>query len=98
MDLKEIRAGYRDILNAFDELNPIQPREKVQEAILTPLQEGENFGSAETRSLRTARRIQKQKKRADESGNAQVWRRGDPVDGLSEGMKVRVEQAVKFGF
>jgi predicted amidophosphoribosyltransferase len=34
------------------------------------------------------------KKLADESGNPVIWRRGDPIEGLPEGMRRRVEKAL----
>jgi len=37
------------------------------------------------------------KQAADESGNPKVWRRGDPVEMLPEGMKKRIEMAQQFG-
>jgi hypothetical protein len=37
------------------------------------------------------------KQAADESGNPVVWYRGDPIKGLPEGMRQRVETAMRFG-
>ena len=37
------------------------------------------------------------KRLADESGNPKIWRRGNPVDALPEGMKKRIEMAFRFG-
>jgi hypothetical protein len=34
------------------------------------------------------------KRLADESGNPVIWRRGDPIEGLPEGMRRRVEKAL----
>ncbi len=36
-------------------------------------------------------------KAADESGNPVIWRRGDPVEKLPQGMRKRVETAMRFG-
>ena len=35
---------------------------------------------------------------ADQSGNAKTWHAGEPLNGLSQGMRERIEKALKFGF
>ncbi len=97
LSLKEIRRGYQDALDAYNELHSPRPRERTEEAMLTPLEEGEDFGSCSVHKEVT-QKVHEARKRADESGNAQVWRRGDWLEGLNEGMRARIEQALKFGF
>ena len=37
------------------------------------------------------------KESADRSGNAQVWRRGEPLDHLNPGLRERVRRAIEYG-
>ena len=96
MDLKEIRAGYRDVLTAYSEL---------MDSPMTKRRDDEMEGRGErsecpsiTARAKLRRVAPKLQQLADQSGNVRVWRRGEPLDGLAEGMKARIERARKFGF
>ena len=48
--------------------------------------------------LRKATKIlSKLKEGADKSGNAQIWHRGEPLDGLTQGLRERILKGLKFG-
>lgn len=96
--LEEIRKAYREILRAWNVLFPIYPDGRRGEEIILDAfdTDGDDFYRKTffkkmeevSPRLRTA---------ADQSGNAKVWHTGESVDGLSQGMKERVERALRFG-
>jgi hypothetical protein len=95
--LQRIREAYGDILRAWNDLFPLYPQKGSDQQ--EPM-ESIDFGDIEF--LEKCRRKGKEigiklKKAADQSGNAVVWRRGDPVDGLPNGIRERVERALKLG-
>jgi hypothetical protein len=95
--LPKIREAYREILNAYDEICPLHPKTSVKDEDITPpFDQGEDDSSFTVRKKMTGI-LQKIKDTADRSGNAIVWKRGDPVEGLPPGMRGRIEKALKVG-
>jgi hypothetical protein len=98
MDLKEIREAYRQILGAYNALFPLDPQlGKGEEETLPDCLGIDEEGTY----LSTMKRLKKAhdglKEAADGSGNFQSWRRGEPMAGLSQGLKTRIDKALKFG-
>jgi hypothetical protein len=99
--LKEIREAYRQSLEAYNELFPPHPETKKTPGSITE-DMGENFPKDEehfnkTLMKRLKKIFPKVKEAADHSGNAFVWHRGDPLDGLNQVMRERIEKALNFG-
>jgi hypothetical protein len=97
MELKEIRNAYREILAAFNEAFPPGLRLRTAGDDIT-----ENFDKGDESLIETVRakakeRGPKLREAADESGNARVWRSGEPLEGLPQNMKERIERALKLG-
>lgn len=105
MDLKEIRAGYRECLSAYNAIFPLDPATKKDaEDMMDRFAEEVTERSAKIDS--NARRISRAKAKkalptqeegADQLGNAITWRRGDSLDGLNQDTRERIERALKFG-
>lgn len=96
--LREIRAAYTEILRAYNALLPLNPDiKKMEEETLSDSIEIDEEGSY----LKTMKRLKKAhnslKEGANESGNPQVWHRGESLNGLNQGMKERIERGLKFG-
>jgi hypothetical protein len=95
--LPKIREAYREILSAYDEICSLHPKISVKDEDITPpFDQGEDVSSFTVRKRMTAI-LPKIKEGADRSGNAVIWYRGDSLEGLSSGMRDRVERALKFG-
>jgi hypothetical protein len=95
--LGEIRVAYAEILRAYNELFPLHPQRKTEcEDMTWSFEKGEeslfNMVRAKARE-----NIPKLKEGADQSGNAVLWYRGEPLDGLNQGLRERVEIGLKFG-
>ena len=96
--LNEIRAAYRDILSAYNALFPLYPQTRIgREDIEGDPDKGEDETYLAFRG-KMKKKVPELKAIADQSGNARVWHRGDPLDGLDQGLKDRIEKALKFGF
>ena len=95
--LKEVREAYGEILRAYNNLFPLHPQKRSDHE--EPM-EGVDYG--DIGFLEEFRRKGKEigaklKRAADQSGNAVVWLRGDSLEGLSPGMKERIERGLKRG-
>lgn len=97
--LQKIREAYRDILRAWNILFPLYPngRREKEEEVLDAFDPGKDKFYLEFFSKKAKRILPKLKRAADQSGGAQIWRRGDPLDGLNQGLRGRVEMALKLG-
>jgi len=93
---KKIRDAYGGILRAYNTLYPLDPvTRKDPEEIIERVgmdKEGTPKFWAKMREV-----VPKLKEAADQSGNAVSWYRGQSLDGLNQGMKDRVEKALKLG-
>jgi hypothetical protein len=102
MNLKEIRESYRMNLEAFNRLSPIHPQEKIEREEIflgVGIDEGEGDERiADPDRKKMTKVVSKAKEAADRSGSVQVWHRGEPLDNLGEGMRERIERAIKLGF
>ena len=97
LTLGEIRDAYGEILGAYNELFPVHPVSRTEgEDITEDFDKGTDFliGTVSARLKEVSPML---KEIADQSGNAMVWRRGDPLDGLNQGLRNRIERALKFG-
>ena len=95
--LKEIRDAYGEALRAYNELFSLQSRRIDREDLLP-----EGFSIDREEPINTFRKKAteinlKLKEAADQSGNAVTWRRGDPLDGLDQGLRERIERGLEFG-
>jgi hypothetical protein len=97
--LKEIRAAYSEILKAYNALFPIYPNIKREkdETIQDNFDPGGDKFYSEILPKKFRENFRRLQKAADQSGNPMIWHRGDPLDGLSPGMRERIERALKFG-
>jgi hypothetical protein len=97
LTLEEIRDTYVEILTAYNELFPVHPITRTEgEDITESFDKGNDFliGTVNARFREISPKL---REAANQSGNAVVWRRGDPLDDLPEGLKSRIEAAIKFG-
>jgi hypothetical protein len=97
MTLQEIRDAYREVLQAYNDLFPLHPQ-----ITMKCEDETENFSQGDDSFLNAFRTKAKKvapkiKEAADQSGNPVIWHRGESFEGLSLGMRERVEGALKFG-
>jgi hypothetical protein len=95
--LQRTREAYGEILWAYNNLFPLHRQKRTEHE--EPM-ESIDYGDIEF--LENFRRKGKEisgklKRAADQSGNAVVWRRGDSLEGLSLGMKERIERGLKRG-
>lgn len=96
--LKEIRDAYGEILKAFNATFPLHPQTKIQrEDIVNTFDLNRGDDIYDTFNAKAKKMLPKFRRIADQSGNASSWRRGEPLDGLNEGMRERIERALKFG-
>jgi hypothetical protein len=97
MKLKEIRAAYAEILSAWNVVSPpiAQSVREDKEMMADSVDMDEESTMSTMGKLRKVH--PELKREADQSGNAQVWHRGESLDGLSPGMKERIERALRFG-
>ncbi len=98
LTLNEIRNAYRKILQAYNALFPvnlplIQDREDDKQGI-KGRDEGLDTSYLKTRLSEMSPKL---RRAADQSGNAQIWHRGEALDRLSGGMKGRIKAALRFG-
>lgn len=97
MTLQEIRQAYGEILKAYNGIFPIHPETRIKFEDDTDIldRREEDFRAA---FLWKAKKILPNlKEAADQSGNVKIWHRGDSLEGLNQGMKKRVEKALKLG-
>ena len=96
MDLKEIRLAYREIVTAYNEAFPSDLKLRTEEDITQSFDKGDEslIGTVSARFRETNPKL---RAAANQSGNARVWQRGEPLDGLNEGMRERIEKAMRFG-
>lgn len=93
--LQEIRQAYSEILEAYNVLFPLWCEGRKEEGMAP-----DTFDPPEDRVafVRESKEIlSKLREGADHSGNAQTWHIGEPTNGLSHGMKQRINKALKFG-
>jgi hypothetical protein len=96
--LKEIRDAYGEILRTYNILFPLHPQTKIErEDVINTfdLNRGDNI--ADEFNAKAKKILPKLKEAADQSGNAVTWHRGEPLDGLNQSMKERIEKTLKFG-
>jgi hypothetical protein len=95
--LERIRQAYSEILFAYNDLSPLhsETRRKHEDETQSFGQGDDNFLDAFR--MKAKRLVPKIKEIADQSGNAMIWHRGESFEGLSLGMRERVERALKFG-
>ncbi len=98
MTLKEIRAGYREVLALYNGMFPSYPKERKDPELTFP----------EVVDLAVSRRAAKVyvktpgKKTTEITGpcqwaGAQIWHRGEPLEGLDASMRARVTKALDLG-
>lgn len=96
--LAEIREAYRDILQAYNALSsPFSESKSNSEGepeTLEGTRDEESFKMIRLKLRQVSRAL---KEGADRSGNVQVWRRGDPLDALNQGLRDRIEKALRWG-
>ncbi len=95
--LQKIRESYLDALQLYNALYPVLPERKIEKDEMPEGIDGEedpHHCAIRARMKEIAPAISKA---ADRSGNPQVWRRGEPLDCLNQGMLERVRMALKFG-
>jgi hypothetical protein len=98
MDLKELRSAYGEILVAYNALFPLSPNIERGEEETLPDLVGIDEGDSYLATMRKLRKAHPElKEAADRSGNIQIWQRGGSLDGLSEGMRNRIERALRSG-
>jgi hypothetical protein len=98
--LKEIRDAYGEILRAYNALFPLHPQTRMEheDIIIDTVDSHRGDDDFHATFQAKAREIlPKLKKAADQSGNAVTWHRGEPLESLNEGMRERIERALKFG-
>lgn len=112
MNLQKIREAYWENLRLYNELFPIHSvsqrrnwrinsREELSD--IKEISDIKNIKiSEDIKEFLSLSKILEEKekgfeKRADQSGNPQIWRRGDPLDNLSQGLRERIERALNFG-
>jgi hypothetical protein len=95
LSIEEIREAYGEIIRAYNEIYPLHPQTRR----LSLDEETSDFGRGDENFRVSINRKVRDKLRqaANESGNPVIWYRGDPLDGLSPGMRERIEVALKFG-
>ena len=97
--LQEIREAYIEILKSYNALFPLEPlmrREVEQIEMPETFHRGDdNFQKGLMTEMKKV--IPKLREAADQSGGAVTWRYGESLDGLNQGLKNRVERALKFG-
>ncbi len=99
MTLQEIRKAYGETLKAYNALFPIHSngRRVKNEIAQDNFDPGGDSFYLEIFPEKFRKNFPRLKKAADQSGGSRVWHRGDHLDGLSQGMKDRIEKALKFG-
>jgi hypothetical protein len=97
MTLQEIREAYAEILRAYNAIFPVHPETRIKfEDETEGLDRGDqNF--LDTFRMKAKKIVPKLREAADQSGNVKVWHRGNPLEGLNQGMKERVEKALNLG-
>lgn len=99
--LHEIRQAYGEILKHYNILIAPQPNRKreeetVPDSLALDIEEDQFDRKAFFAKMKEV--YPKLKEAADRSGNAQTWHAGQSLDGLSQGMRERIEKGLKFGF
>ena len=94
--LKEIRESYRDILLAYDAVFSISPDHREGDVESGGFNFDEKNFYQETK-VKMEKVLPELKEKADHSGNAVVWRRGDSLCGLSGALRQRIETGLKYG-
>ncbi|MBM4305715.1 MAG: hypothetical protein FJ115_02050 [Deltaproteobacteria bacterium] len=96
--LEEIREAYREVLTLYNELFPLRVREKIDREEIFPEAISHDFEVATDKFRKNlAEKARNLKEAADRSGNAVTWHRGDLLEGLNEGLRKRIEAAIKLG-
>ena len=98
--LKEIRSAYVEAVSAYNEIYPIHPPERISVEGIEEMGEEVLKGDeclVETFRKKAREITPKLKEAADQSGNAISWHCGQSLDGLNQGMKERIEKALRFG-
>jgi hypothetical protein len=95
--LEKIRKAYGEVLRAYNDLFSLHRQKRTEHE--EPM-ESVDYGEIEF--LENFRRKGKEigaklKRAADQSGRPVIWYRGDPLDGLTTGMKERVRKALIYG-
>ena len=97
--LKEIRGAYGEILRAYNAIFPLHPETRIKgEDVITDFLDfdfGDN--SIIERNKMLTKISSKLKEAADRSGNAATWHRDEPLDGLNQSLRERIERALKLG-
>jgi hypothetical protein len=94
--LKEIREAYREILRAYNDLFPVHPQTTTKYEDGTQGFDQGDYNFLDTFRMKAKEVVPKLKQAADQSGNAQIWHRGEPLDSLNQGMRDRIGKALKL--
>lgn len=110
MKLQKIKEAYFENLKFYNELFPVHhvvQKQSWNEYETKELSDMEKMSDIkkvvkETKEILSfskflTKKAKELKKRADQSGNPQIWRRGDPLDNLSPGLRERIERGLNFG-
>lgn len=91
--LDEIRGAYRENLAAYNEM--LKPQEKIDSGMKM---EGEAF-EPDFNSVTLGKELAEGASKIKAAIDSKVitWRRGDPLDSLGEGLRARIEFALKYG-
>ena len=95
--LQKIRDAYLDVLDLYNNLFPLRPErksEREEEPNFFDLEEDPTISAVAARVDDIGPKLEEA---ADPSENCQIWRSGESLQGLNQGMKDRIEKALKFG-
>jgi hypothetical protein len=103
-NLKEIRGAYAEILSAYNATFPLDPPTKKDADMMdrfaedtTDKSDKGNHDLPRILRAKAKKALPMLKEGADQSGNAVSWHRGQPLDDLNQGLKDRIERALKLG-
>jgi hypothetical protein len=96
--LEEIRKAYADALTGWNALFPLHPesRREGDDVERWGDFEEEDF-CADVFRKKGMRALSRLRKAAAQSCNAQIWHAGESLNNLSQGMRERIEKALRFG-
>jgi hypothetical protein len=98
MSLEEIREAYGEILRAYNELFPLHPEKRIEsDDVRNGLDSEEEAFCSDAFRKKATEVLSRLKKVADRSGNAQIWHVGESLDNLNQGMRERIEKAIRSG-
>ncbi len=96
--LQKIREAYFENLELFNDRSLFLIRETNRKETELDTPDPDGLSPFESNLLEKLKEVgPKLRAAADQSGNAQTWQIGQSLDGLSQGIKERVEKALLLG-